>query len=159
MSIYWSIHTVSGIVYTFSVEGFVYRPQLPTAAAVFLSSKKISSLNWFNQNTKPYNLLFFWWEFHRRESKNTRFHQYMHEWLSSIGRLYYSLLYYRPTKAAIENLQLSFNLTQDTLSDLRLVLNSEKSSFMFFSKVWNVAFIKSHILSVGDCLTERVTDK
>lgn len=29
-------------------------------------------------------------------------------------------------KAAIENLQLSFNLKQDTLSDLRLVLNSEK---------------------------------
>lgn len=62
-------------------------------------------------------------------------------------------------KAAIENLQRSFNLIQDTLSDLRLALNSEKSSFMFFSKARNVAFIKHHILSVDDSLTERVTDK
>ena len=58
-------------------------------------------------------------------------------------------------QAATDNLQLSFNLLRDTLSNLKLVLNSQKSKCMLFSRARNVDFTKLHILTVDGSLIER----
>ncbi len=61
-------------------------------------------------------------------------------------------------QAATDNLQLSFNILQDTLSDHKLVLNSRKSKFMLFSRARHIDFTKLLILTTDGSLIERVSD-
>ena len=61
-------------------------------------------------------------------------------------------------QAATDNLQLSFYLLQDTLADLKLVLNSQKSKFMLFSRAKTADLRKLHILTADGSLIERVSE-
>ncbi len=58
---------------------------------------------------------------------------------------------------AIENLQLCFNALQEALTDLKFVLNANKTKFMLFTRNKNVSYEGLHIHTVNGVDIERVS--
>ena len=61
-------------------------------------------------------------------------------------------------KEALENLQRSFNVLQDALVGLRLMLNVSKTKFMLFSRSKNICYNDLRITSMNGADIERVTE-
>ena len=59
---------------------------------------------------------------------------------------------------ATENLQLAFNLLQNSLRELKLVLNADKTKFMLFSRAREIDFNSLRIITSSGCNIDRVTE-
>ena len=59
---------------------------------------------------------------------------------------------------ATENLQLSFNVLQDSLRELKLVLNADKTKFMIFSRANEIDFSSLRITTLNGGNIDRVSE-